>query len=281
MVLSACSNDNFVPNNQLESDNHFYFKDIDGEYLLTGLTTHGRTTKDIEIPAFFNGKKVVGLSNYAFFNCLNIESVVIPNSMVNISTRAFSGCKNLTSITLPTSLTKIESFAFSFCEKLTTITLPDSLKTIQNGAFEGCTEIEIINISEKSSLTTVDGANFDKTKWFASQPDGCVYLNKLLYKYKGVMPRNSIVNIKEGTVAIAAYAFYEQSGMTEIIFPESLTTINEIAFTRTGIRTINLTKNITDFSAACFLQNGLVRITLDDGNQSFCLKECAYQIFWK
>lgn len=253
---------------------HFNYDDTASGYIITGFTEHGKEIKNLEIPAVIGGKSVVGLGEYAFFNCLNLESVLLPDSIENVSVGAFNGCKNLAAVTFPTNLIEIERFAFSFCEKLSTIVLPDTLQSIEYGAFEHCTELETISVSEKSSLTTVEGGNFDNTKWFAALPDNdFVYLNNLLYKYKGKLASGTVVDIKEGTVAIAQGAFYEQSGLVEINFPDSLTAINERAFTRTGVRSINLTKNITDFSAACFEQNDILSITLADANKSFCIKD--------
>jgi len=79
----------------------------------------------------FNGNELTGelvihytvtyIPPCAFYNCTNITSVTIPNSVTNIGYRAFSGCSSLTSVTIPNSVTSIGSHAFDDCSKLATI----------------------------------------------------------------------------------------------------------------------------------------------------------------
>ncbi len=56
---------------------------------------------DIIIPQTYNGLPVKRVGERAFENCLNLQSVVIPNSVEKICEAAFSGCANLQSMTLP------------------------------------------------------------------------------------------------------------------------------------------------------------------------------------
>ncbi len=56
---------------------------------------------------------------YAFQNCTNLTSIVIPNSVKTIGSSAFSGCSNLTSIIIPDSVTSIGENAFNGCSSLT------------------------------------------------------------------------------------------------------------------------------------------------------------------
>ncbi len=60
------------------------------------------------------------------------------------------------------------------------------------------------------SITSIDesplgGNTFSDTAWYASQPDGVVYIGKVAYKYKGEMPENTIISIKEGTIEINSH----------------------------------------------------------------------------
>ena len=64
------------------------------------------------------------------------------------------------------SVTSIGDYAFAYCSSLTSITIPNSVTSIGYSAFNG-------------------------TIWFNNQPDGCVYINNMLYTYKGEMLENT------------------------------------------------------------------------------------------
>ena len=86
---------------------------------------------------------------------------------------------------------------FYGCKKLTSISVPSGLKNVGTDAFEG-------------------------TSWFENQPEGLVYIGNVLYKYKGDMPENYHITIKEGTLGIANSAFYGRSTLSSIDIPESV-----------------------------------------------------------
>ena len=89
--------------------------------------------------------------NGGFYNCKNLISVTIPDSVTSIGAGAFSDCEKLTTIRLPNSITEIPEYAFSKCKNLTTITIPDSVTSIGNGAFSYCENLNNVTIPERVS----------------------------------------------------------------------------------------------------------------------------------
>ncbi len=61
------------------------------------------------------------ISSFVFYNCSELTSVIIGDSVTSIGNSAFSGCSSLTSVELPNSVTSIGSRAFSDCSSLTSI----------------------------------------------------------------------------------------------------------------------------------------------------------------
>ena len=61
------------------------------------------------------GKNVVSIGDSAFYYCLNLVSISIPNNTVSIGNNAFTNCANLTSFMIPNSVTSIGVSAFAFC----------------------------------------------------------------------------------------------------------------------------------------------------------------------
>ena len=91
---------------------------------------------------------------------------------------------------------------------------------IPAGVFENCKFLTSISIP--SGLKSIGAYAFDGTAWYENQPDGLVYIGNILYTYKGVMPENTHIDIKEGTVGIANAAFIGQSSLSSITIPNSV-----------------------------------------------------------
>lgn len=98
-----------------------------------------------------NGGTTIHDYSGAFYNCKNLVSVMISDSVTSIGTGAFSGCENLTTIRLPSGITEISSYMFRDCKSLTSITIPDSVTSIGDGAFYGCESLNNVIIPESVS----------------------------------------------------------------------------------------------------------------------------------
>lgn len=170
------------------------------------------------------------IASNAFNGYDALSSIDIPNSVIRIGERAFNGCYSLSTITIPNSLTTIEKYAFRNCTGLTSLNLGNSVKSIGENAFYGCTNL--ISVSGGDNITNIERRAFDNTAWYNNLPDGLNYLGKVAYKYKGTMPSETQILIKEGTLGIAAYAFDGCSGMTSVVMPSSMTFIGIRAFSR-------------------------------------------------
>ena len=104
---------------------------------LTTVVINGGTS----IPAYDGG----------FYNCKNLISVTIPDSVTSIGAGAFSECEKLTTIRLPNSITEIPAYAFRNCKNLTTITIPDSVTSIGDGAFSYCENLNSVTVPARVS----------------------------------------------------------------------------------------------------------------------------------
>ena len=89
--------------------------------------------KSYEIP-----DSVVRVSNYAFFGCQNLVSVIIPDSVFDLGEGAFYDCSNLETLIIPDSVVRIEDMCFRNCTNLRRIEIPDSVQDIGWGLFRGC-----------------------------------------------------------------------------------------------------------------------------------------------
>jgi hypothetical protein len=157
-----------------------------------------------------------------------ILQLIIENNVTSIGASSFWGCENLTSVTIGSSVTSIGNDTFAGCTNLSSITIPGSVTSIGSGAFYSCSSLNYISIP--NTVTYIGGRAFNNTTWFNSLDDGLVYINKILYGYKGTMPENTTVEVLEGTLSISSYAFMNYSSLSSINIPNTVTRIGYSAF---------------------------------------------------
>jgi hypothetical protein len=77
-------------------------------------------SRDITSCNINNNTKVI--SNFAFYDCKKLKSIIIPESVTNIGDDAFNGCEVLESITIPNSVNSIGNGLFTYGKVLSDIT---------------------------------------------------------------------------------------------------------------------------------------------------------------
>lgn len=217
----------------------------------------------------------------AFGSCTRLNSITIGNSVTKIGKMAFFCCSGLTSATIGTSVTEIGYDAFANCTGLSSIIIPNSVTTIDEGAFGGCNSLTSVTIG--NSVSTIGRWAFDYTAWFKKQPDGMVYIGKVAYKYKGQMPSNTSIAIKEGSVSISPSAFENCSGLSSITIPNSVNTIGNEAFKDcTELTSITIPNSVNTIGNETFKGcSGLATVTFNaekcsatSDSQHTWFKEC-------
>ena len=148
-------------------------------------------------------------------------------------------------------VTHIGSSAFSECSGLTSVTIPNSITTIGGAAFYGCGGLTSFTIP--SSVIAIGGGAFDGTAWYDNQPNGLVYAGKVAYEYKGEMPDNTQITIKNGTLGIADWAFGNRWNLTSISIPNSVVFIGENAFYYCrGLTSITIPNSVVSIGTYAF-----------------------------
>ena len=155
------------------SGDYEYTDNLDGTCTITNYNSPGG---DITIPDTLNGLTVIGLSPYAFWDCDDLTSITIGDSVTAIygQGQVFNGCSSLQAIwvdeanpnfcsidgvlfnkaqtylikhpeaktgcyIIPDGVTTLDYHAFYQCLGLTCVIIPDSMTLIYSGSFYDCT----------------------------------------------------------------------------------------------------------------------------------------------
>ena len=184
----------------------------------------------------------------------SIESVVIKDGITGIGHFAFFDCVNLTSVSIPESVTFI-GCAFIGCDSLQELYIPSSVTDFRYPTNEGiCTGLTKITVAEENSVYSSDAYgmlyNKDKTT-FIGAPTG----------YQGTYA------IADSVTEIGGWAFTNCTGLTAVQLPAGLKTVGMSAFLGcTGLTELNIPDGVATLDATAFTEcSGLTGITIPAG----------------
>jgi|GEM_PF-3202658 Bacterial surface proteins containing Ig-like domains len=170
---------------------------------VTGLG-YAKGVKSIDL----SGNIITLIPNQTFIDCTGLVSIKLPAGVVSLGDSAFEGCSSLQSINLPDGLTTIGEKCFLECEDLSAVNLPSSMTTIGNSAFSRSGLTSIVIPRPQISLGV-------------SVFNGCTHLAN--------------VTLPEGMLTIPMECFKATSGLAGIVLPQSINTLEEGAFSGSGL----------------------------------------------
>ncbi len=217
---------------------------------------------------------ITSIRDHAFYNCVALTSVTIPNSIVSIGSDAFYNCgvisvnytgtiaqwcnisfgnsfsnptyrthtlkingSLVTNLTIPNGVTSISSYAFINCYYITSLTIPNSINAIGSNAFFGCSGLTSIVVG--TGNTYYDSRN------------NCNAIIQTATNTLIVGCKNTI--IPNNVVSIGNYAFYKCNGLITITIPNSVTSIGADAFNNcSNLTSVTIPSSVTEIGSWAF-----------------------------
>ena len=240
---------------------------VEVTYYSSTTTDNNYVSGDVVIPSSVtnNGTtySVTSIGDYAFYLCIGLTSVTIPNSVTSIADDAFYGCSSLTSVTIPNSVTSIGKWAFISCSGLTSVTIPNSVTSIGNMAFAYCSGLTSVTLPNNATIhsgafigagtkPTIDSVIYcNDTLIVGNYTFICTGFLTFYLNGNSYFPNNNAVvfdcyESKSGDLIIPSTisyngttysvtsigdrAFYYCSGLTSVAIPNGVTSIGGSAF---------------------------------------------------
>jgi len=174
---------------------------------------------------------IMFLNKYLFNRCLKLKSIQFPKSLNEIGDNSMFSCENLETLDIShTSITQIGDFAFKNCIQLKNIRFPNTLKTIANSSFFNCIELEEVKIPE--SVTLIGDAAFQKC---------------------GKLKRVEFLNIDKSSLNNIGKGAFQSTGLETISLPDQVTIINKGTFSAcTNLASIKFSSNLERIEPAAF-----------------------------
>ena len=192
-----------------------------------GLLEKRKSITKVEIP-----EGVTAIGDRAFYDCINLKSIIIPEGVTVIGERAFYNCINLENIIIPETVKKIDIHAFDNCVKIEYMKLPDNLEIIHTGAFNNCSSLKSIEIPKTVNAVYpevfLDCNSLEEVSFLGN----IIEINKSAFegceKLKTIKLPDSLEKIDE-------LAFNNCSSLSDINIPEGIKAVGEDAFLGTDV----------------------------------------------
>lgn len=190
-------------------------------------------SKTVEIPEAMGGCPVTAIGDGAFDGSSELETVVIPNSVIHVGKNPFSACPELNTIKVSAghpSLAVIDNVLFRKADKClvsypegsdeTEYTVPKGIKTIGAYAFYGCTTLKSVTIPD--TVTNIQERAFKRCRGLKH----LVFPGSIEFIDEGVLDK-----IFSGAEAVvekgsAAESYCLANGIS-VSYPDSLDWLND------------------------------------------------------
>lgn len=233
---------------------------------------------DVVIPSKIEGRAVDEIYSYAFNN-KGLTNIMIPSSVKTIGYRAFAYNK-LTTVIIPASVTTIDGEAFRN-QNISKLSLEKTLQSIGARAFQYNKLSEELGILVPGPTTTIGTCafcnnNIPNASFIYARDASGKYDYTKVTGYIGDLSEfpDKIFKIpatKEDSKTHQTYSLktigsgaFERMALSnwKVIIPDTVTTIENSAFSSSSIGEVNLTNNVKTIGKEAFYNNKLKQLQI-------------------
>ena len=215
-------------------------------------------------------------SGYTFKECNNLESVVFKNGILFLYNYAFEDCENLTSVTIPESVISIGGGFFAGCGKLTEINIDSNNKKYcsENGIIYNKDKTEIIAYPSLKGTYTIpdyitsigDGAFMGNYGLTSIKIHSGISIGDQVFEYCNELTNVEIDSGSQTIGKIGELAFAYCRKLKEIKIPNTVTSIENMAFYYSGLEKIQIPPSVTKIDSTAFQNTNQSLILLVEEN---------------
>ena len=284
LVLTIVSMIPFTTQAASQSDLTFRLNSDGKSYTLSSCSSSA--SGELLIPNTYKGKPITAIGNSAFYNCMYLETILIPLSVKSIGDSAFYYCINLEHIffgidtpedsaletigdsafykcsslefiSLPSGLKTIGDSAFYSCNELTEVTIPDKVTTIGDHAFENCQNLRSVTLPRDLQTIGYDVFRGCSKLFYNNDDKGgrylCSYGNTHFLLVGLDSTKYTTYQIHSDTKHIYSHAFYGNSALTEITIPDGVVSIGASAFSGcSGLKSLTIPDSVKYIDGSAF-----------------------------
>lgn len=229
----------------------------------------------LTIPEALAGFPVVALAADSFSYLDELVSLEIPETVSSIGLCAFRGCCHLERVSFPDSLDTYDSEWLRHCGAVADLVLPgqwekitskvfdlpslkrlsigSGTKSVMPGAFLK-SSLEQVEVSDRNSTLKTDGHGI-----YEVDPSGSTTLLALATPLEEY-------SVAEGCARLAKKSLSSFEGLRKVILPDSLESICDFAFAKTGLVSFTASSNLCEIGERAFFDClSLESVSLNEG----------------
>ena len=218
-------------------------------YVVSGIGTC--TDTELYIPPTYQGCPVVEISMNAFSLNKDITLVVLPSTIRKIGSNAFQECSSLQAVEFNQGLESIGDMAFR-STSLKQVVLPDSVTSLGWLVFASCRKLESAVLSKGLEAVGESMFSEDTALQSVTIPEGIEVVSRYAF-YKCSMLETVVLPDSVTKIDYAAFELCGTQNGFHITLPKNLSVVNTSIFSQSGLVEIVIPESHTQIGEAMFM----------------------------